>query len=291
MTLAWITWSNPVSVWWACLLVVSSLNVGLWLVLQRYLQRRRFAAVVGAVRVELLLLLCGAYVFGCAFRSVLPRADVQRLCLFDTWLSSVLVGRSVATIAEVCFAIQWAILLDQLARLAGLPILRQAARAVVVLIALAEGCSWYAVITTNYLGNAIENSLWALCFSLIGIGLWSALNQFRGPLRIALGLALTGIAGYVAFLAAIDVPMYLARWNGDLANGKEQLGLFTGLWDVSSHWTVSRELRAWQDEMAWMALYFSAAVWSSLALCPFSLVLDRWPRHARAPAPPHAMQI
>ncbi len=44
-----------------------------------------------------MLLLCAAYVFGCAFRSVLPRADVQRICLFDTWLSSVVVGRSVAT--------------------------------------------------------------------------------------------------------------------------------------------------------------------------------------------------
>jgi hypothetical protein len=116
------------------------------------------------------------------------------------------------------------------------------------------------------------------------------LNQFRGPLRIALALALTGIAGYVAFLAAIDVPMYLARWNGDLANGKEPLGLLTGLWYVSSHWTVTREFREWQDEMAWMALYYSAAVWSSLALCPISFVLDRWPRYAMAPAP-HAIRI
>ena len=63
---------------------------------------------------QLMLLLCAAYVFGCAFRSVLPRADVQRICLFDTWLSSVLVGRSVATVAEVCFVAQWAIILHQL---------------------------------------------------------------------------------------------------------------------------------------------------------------------------------
>ena len=48
-----------------------------------------------------LLLFCAAYVFGCAFRSFLPRADVQRICLFDTWLSSAFIGRSVATVAEV----------------------------------------------------------------------------------------------------------------------------------------------------------------------------------------------
>src|SRR5580693_7272457 len=61
-------------------------------------------------RAGLELLLCAAYVFGCAFRSFLPRADVQRICLFDTWLSSVVVGRSVATVAEICFAAQWAIM-------------------------------------------------------------------------------------------------------------------------------------------------------------------------------------
>jgi len=61
----------------------------------------------GTSGVQLMLLLCAAYVFGCAFRSFLPRADVQRICLFDTWLSSVVVGRTVATVAEICFAVQW----------------------------------------------------------------------------------------------------------------------------------------------------------------------------------------
>ena len=46
-------------------------------------------------------------------------ADVQRICLFDTWLSSVVVGRSVATVAEICFAAQWAIILHQLGTMTG----------------------------------------------------------------------------------------------------------------------------------------------------------------------------
>ena len=40
-----------------------------------------------------LLLLSTVFVFGCTFRALLPRANVQRLCLVDSWLSSVLVGR------------------------------------------------------------------------------------------------------------------------------------------------------------------------------------------------------
>ena len=55
------------------------------------------------------LLLSAFYVFGCAFRSALPVFDVPRITLFNTWLSSVAVGRSVATIAEVCFVAQWAL--------------------------------------------------------------------------------------------------------------------------------------------------------------------------------------
>ena len=78
--------------------------------------------------------------FGCAYRSVLPVFDVQRLCMFDTWLSSVIVGRSVATLAELCFAAQWALVLHGTARLAGSRPVRGVARAVLPLIVLAELC-------------------------------------------------------------------------------------------------------------------------------------------------------
>src|SRR4051812_26744156 len=99
MSFDWLTWSNPVSVWWIFLLVVSSANMVLFLLLRSQL-RARMLVRLGIIRIELFVFLCAAYVFGCAFRSILPRADIQRICLFDTWLSSVFVGRSVATVAE-----------------------------------------------------------------------------------------------------------------------------------------------------------------------------------------------
>src|SRR5271168_3501553 len=105
MGVDWLDWSNPVARWWYFLVVVSGVNAVLWLQL-----RSRFS------RTEPLLLLSGVYVFVCVFRSILPRADVQRICLFDTWLSGILAGRSVATIAELCFALQWAIVLQELGR-------------------------------------------------------------------------------------------------------------------------------------------------------------------------------
>lgn len=39
------------------------------------------------------VILSAGYVFGCAFRSIVPRADVQRICLIDNWISTVLVGK------------------------------------------------------------------------------------------------------------------------------------------------------------------------------------------------------
>src|SRR5215831_19847465 len=149
MSFDWLAWSNPVALWWGFLLLVSSMNIALWFVLRGHLQRRAFGALCATFRVELMVMLCAAYVFGCAFRSVLPRADVQRICLFDTWLSSVLVGRSVATVAEVCFVAQWAIILHQLGTMTGAQTAVAAAWLIVPLIVIAEGFSWHAVLTRN----------------------------------------------------------------------------------------------------------------------------------------------
>jgi len=216
-----------------------------------------------------MLLLCAAYVFGCAFRSLLPRADVQRICLFNTWLSSVVVGRLVATVAEVCFAVQWAIVLYRLGTMTGAETTLNIALAVTPLILIAECFSWYAVLTTNYLGSAIENSLWAVAFFAIGIGLGRLLPHFDGPLRVVLTTAIIGIAGYLTFLMTVDVPMYLSRWRTKVADGVKLLRPLEGLRDVSTRWVVTHDLAEWKDEIAWMSLYFSAAVWASLALCVF----------------------
>jgi hypothetical protein len=287
MQFDWLAWSNPVAVWWGFLLAVSSANIALWVVLHRHIRTRRYSTF----QVELMVLLCATYVFGCAFRSILPRADVQRICLFDTWLSSVMVGRSVATVAEVCFVIQWAIILRLLANLAKSDTVRNISNAIVPLIVVAEISSWYAVITTSYLGNTIENSIWTVTFLLIAAALLRLLYAFRGMLQVAIAVAMVGVVGYLVFLIAIDVPMYFERWQEDLANGKQLLSVFAGLHDVSTRWFVTHDFAQWKDEIAWMSLYFSAAVWSSLALCAFGLIADRLHHYrrnapvARLPAP------
>jgi hypothetical protein len=280
-----LAWSNPLAWWWSLLTLVSGVNIAVWFLLYSRLHEQPAAGLASssgidftllraeslgsASGIELMLLLCAAYVFGCAFRSILPRADVQRICLFDTWLSSVVVGRSVATVAEVAFAAQWAMILHQVGTITGADTTLNVAWVIVPLILIAEGFSWYAVLTTNYLGNAIENSIWAVVFFLVGIGLCRLLPEFDGSVRVVLAVAITGIVAYLAFLMTVDVPMYLSRWRAEVGDGSKLLGPLEGLRDVSTRWVVTHDLAEWKDEIAWMSLYFSMAVWSSLALCVF----------------------
>ncbi len=285
MSLEWrarstsLAWSNPLAWWWGVLTLVSGVNIAVWFVLYHQLHEQPTGRLDSTSSIQLMLLLCAAYVFGCAFRSFLPRADVQRICLFDTWLSSVVVGRSVATVAEICFAAQWAIMLYQLGTMTGADTTLNAAWVIVPLILIAECFSWYAVLTTHYLGNAIENSIWAVAFFVIGIGLCRLLPEYDGLVRVVLAGAITGIAGYLAFLMTVDVPMYLSRWRAKVADGGTHLRPLEGLRDVSTRWIVTHDLAHWKDEIAWMSLYFSAAVWASLALCVCYSLEDHLPRY------------
>jgi len=134
---------NSVLTWWLLLCAVASFNIGVWAYTAAVLKRDRGKIPSDAYSAcRLQLLLSAAYVFGCAFRSSLPIFDVPRLTLVNSWVSSVLVGRSVATVAELCFVAQWALLLRTTGRLTDSLVTQTAARLLVPLIAIAEVCSW-----------------------------------------------------------------------------------------------------------------------------------------------------
>ena len=105
------------------------------------------------------------------------------------------------------------------------------------------------------------------------------LPEFDGPVRVVLAVAIVGIVAYLAFLMTIDVPMYLSRWRTEVADGSKLLRPLEGLRDVSTRWIVTHDLAEWKDEIAWMSLYFSMAVWASLALCVFYSLGGHLPRY------------
>jgi hypothetical protein len=275
----WWDWSNPVALWGSFLVAISFLNFVLLLGLRACYRANPFGAPKAIFAIEPLALLSAVYVFGCAFRSILPRADVQRICLFNTWLSSILIGRSIATAAELCFAIQWAIVIYELGRIAHSDTAKNIARLIVPLIALAEVCSWYAVISTNFFGNVLENSLWTVAFTLVAIALVRLALSFRGIAQWIIAITAVGAAGYVLFMSVVDVPMYVLRWQAELADGRHLLGFFAGVQDLASRWVVTHSFAQWRNEILWMSLYFSVAVWASLLLGAFGLVRHLLPRY------------
>jgi hypothetical protein len=215
---------------------------------------------------RLQLLFSAIYVFGCAFRSVLPVFDVPRICLFNTWLSSVIVGRSVATVAELCFVAQWALLLRQSAKVTGAVTARVVSRVVVPLIVVAEICSWYSVLTTSNGGHVIEESIWGFTAALLAVSMLGSWPRCPANWRPVLVVGFIATVGYVAYMFLVDVPMYWARYVADQASGRPYLSIVKGVLDVSERRVVSHRWEDWKSEVIWMTLYFSVAVWISISL-------------------------
>lgn len=202
-----------------------------------------------------LLWLSAIYVAGCAFRSGLPMIDVPRYCLYDTPVSRIFVGRSVATVAELAFVGQWALLMHEAGAV-------RAAYAVVAMIAVAEILSWLAVLTRNDLYHAAENALWTAAAGFAAAFLASRWS-YEGPVgQRVIVVAVACAAIYIVFMVIYVVPMYLRRWEPRGA----YLPLGPGLVQVLAPCTVERDWREWRQDAAWLTPYFTICVWMSIAL-------------------------
>jgi hypothetical protein len=261
--------------WWAGLCAIGALNICLLLVSFRAFALR--PELKNVPRRNWQLILAAIYVLGCAQRSFWPKVDVQRFCFVDGWLSSIFVGRSIATIAEVSFAAQLALLLNEYSRQAQFKIGIYISYFIVPLLAAAQCFCWYSVITTSFLGHIIEESLWAFSAALLtgcAAALWRQAQSHRGFLGAILAF---GIA-YVAYMATVDVPMYVMRFWQDQAASRPLLSLSEGLQDVLHRRVVSLRWEDWASEISWLSLYFSLGVWGSLGCAhvpPAGLILKK----------------
>src|SRR5262245_4833609 len=179
----------PILWWWLFLFVVSAGNLVLWIVIAHAVN----GGSDGYVAQQLWL--SGIFAAACAFRSVLPRVDLERQCLWNSPLSSIFVGRSVATVAELCFAGQCALLIVKLSALTGHPSLELLGWSIVPLILLAQVCCWYAVISLNHLGHAIEEILWSVMVVLVALSLGLSWGYIPADIRILRGVGMAACAG------------------------------------------------------------------------------------------------
>ena len=265
---------------------VSLLNITIWVF--SYVRLRDVAAGTqtahassdqGAYIMEQLSLSL-VYTVVCAYRSWWPRIDLERYVLVDSVLSSIFLGRLSATVAEVSFARQVSLLVSALGvfvrqhsevgaaaeTVAGL--CDVLSTVLVPVLAVAQCCCWYSVVTLSHLGHAVEESLWLISFFGVGAvtaGAWSVLGSMHEtPVRwMCLGVACS-CAVYVLFMGIVDVPMYVSRWRAQASDAKQ--GIVRGVADSFTRRVHTQAYAVWKPEFAWLALYFSVAVWGSIAM-------------------------
>lgn len=252
--------------WWRVLCGLSILNILLWAFICRFGPSDNPYSVIQ-------LLLSGIYVFVCAYRSLLPRIDLERLVLFDSPLSSIFWGRSAATVAEICFGIQLGLLVHQLGAQADLPWVQSAAWVITSCTILAQVFCWHSILTLNHITQAVEELLWAVGLSWMAGLLAIIAMDTTGAVH---HLALVGIVGslvFVAYVLLVDIPMYWRRFQGGRKSGLRYLTITQGVRDTIRRREQALAWDKWRDDALWLTPYFSFGVWVSMALVLVPLAL------------------
>jgi hypothetical protein len=256
-------------VWWIDLTTVSVFNILVYI----YSYRRYCARDEHQQRLKEC---AGIYVVACAIRSIWPRIDVERVCFWDLEaLQTTLVGRSLATVAEISYTYQITTVAAQIAHDLGLEKRRRLIEALHWPLVFAQTFCWMGVTTQRQVWHCLEESLWMTVIGTIGFtcltmiphtwprACWDA----KIFLNIMAGMAIP----FVWFMATTDVPMYYARYLRDEAQGVKYNTVLEGIYSAGYCHSVSRSMDVWAEELPWMGAYFSAAVW-------FSMFMMRAPR-------------
>ncbi|KAL3781959.1 hypothetical protein ACHAW5_004695, partial [Stephanodiscus triporus] len=178
--------------------------------------------------------------------SFLPRIDLERYCLWDTVLSSIFLGRTAATIAEISFAGQISLFLHRLGEVHYHPWCRVLALSLVPAITIAQCFCWCGVVTLNHGYHAIEESIWAIGSLLVGLEMASLVvcHPDCSPSLFYLGV--------VGSFACFAFFWFMVTVDG----GK----------DAMHRRVVTKSWHVWKEETVWLTGYFSSAVWLSLFL-------------------------
>lgn len=235
---------KPTLIWHRVLSAIACLNVALWWHFS--------SAVANANNPHIKL--SGIYTFVCAYRSFFPRVDLERSVLFDTTFSSIFLGRSAATVAEVSFAMQLAHTLRAIgADFVGVDLL-------VPMLSLAQVFCWSSVISRSNTGHIFEESLWALAGIILSVNLGIS---YASSKDLVVGLGLLGSVAYVIYMCLVDIPMYIEKRKSE--KKEEHLGFWSGVRHAATHRTIERTWTHWRKEANWMTPYFVFAVWLSIS--------------------------
>ncbi len=267
--------SDGAWVWWGVMVACSIFNISL-LFFSRSSSFRQLRLVQDSATPKERRFLSSAaviFTFVCAYRAILPRVDVPRLCIFNTPLNWVVFGRACATVAEVAWVAQFALTIHGLASgLHAQHLFEDSFRAttkrisvsVVVLACVAECCSWTNLITESNLFAVFEQFLWAVLFIVIGIRLTQVLREWADAPQtywiVVLYTVMTGIEqGYESF------GLYLPRYLEDQKNHVHYQTFVSGFKRLVNCAKVSQNMKDWEDNAFWMTVWTKHALWGYVA--------------------------
>ena len=253
---------DPVTTWSYALCLAAIVNIAAWIIVAGCVHHRKPHA--SSPNARLLLWLSAIYVAGCAFRSLFPLVDGIRACLHDVTANRVAIGRTVATFAEIAFAVQCAVVLHDAGRASRSRVAGAVTFLIVPTIVAAEFASWWAVLTRNNLFHFIENGLWTLAATVAAVAFLAAAPRLSRRSRLRCQVIAATAGAYVAFMVTVDLPMYIRRWQS--ASLADVVPLTSGFAEILAPCVVVRDAGLWAGEMPWMTLYFTVAVWISLSL-------------------------
>lgn len=245
--------------WWRALSVLGLSNICLWLLIWRF-------GSSSDPYCALQLALSGVYVFVCAYRSIFPRVDLERLVVVDSTLSNIFLGRTAATIAEICFGIQLGLLVHQLGGYAGLPWVQHAAWLITICTVVAQAFCWHSILTLNHITQAVESFLWAAGFSWMAALLTIIAMYSSGVVNLLAVVGAAGSAAFVLYAFFVDIPLYVRRFRSGKAEGQRYLSISAGLQDAWGRREQSHSWDRWRDDALWLTPYFSVGAWFSMAL-------------------------
>lgn len=243
--------------WWLSMCLSSCINSFLLYNIKPITKGEKYSKILSSL-----------FLFSTTVRAVFPRIDVERICFFDSFISSTLVGRSLATIGEISFAIQITLYLLTISKNLGINKYNISLYLFPIMIVIAQGFCWTGVITKKQINHCIEESIWMLSVAFLLIPTFITLlrkTKQTWTQYVFISVIILSIM-YVLFMAFVDIPMYYKRYNNDEKKNIKYLTFTEGLKDCMSCNTITRKWETWKEDSYWMFGYFTIATLISILM-------------------------
>jgi hypothetical protein len=252
---------NKTYIWWRLLCAVSIFNIMIWVWV---LSQQSTLGLVTSMQAGL----SAVYVAVCAFRSFYLRIDLERICLYDTPLSSIFLGRICATVAEICFSMQCAIFIYSLGVFIESNWVVYLAYTIVPTIILAQVFCWYATLTLNHFWHGLEEVTWVV---MITLALTCLINGYiifenNSDKQVIMLIGIYACLGSLYIMVFVDIPMYLKRVIQGRTDGLKYLTVNQGIQDAWQRRVQTSDWAIWKKEILWITSYFTLGVWLSIAM-------------------------